>query len=200
MRCWCPAPSGRRARPATAPRAGSPRLCGAVAEQKPFSPTVFLHPQPRLPLAQALRDHAAAAMDVSDGLVGDFAKMMSASGCGGLVRAAQVPLSDAAAAAIAAEPALLADVLGGGDDYEIATAVPARRRAGVPCRCPGGGYRGRRDRRDLQGRWTRSSGSRRPAALSRPAQLQPLLSRRRLVQRPSNVLVLSHKVPTMACG
>lgn len=101
-----------------------PGFAALSAEQKAFLTDRFLHPQPRLPLAEALRDHAAAAMDVSDGLVGDFAKMMSASGCGGLVRAAQVPLSDAAAAAIAAEPALLADVLGGGDDYEIATAVP----------------------------------------------------------------------------
>ncbi|MGU3493995.1 thiamine-phosphate kinase [Xanthobacteraceae bacterium A53D] len=84
----------------------------------------FLHPQPRLALAEALRAHAACAMDISDGLVGDVAKMLAASGCGGLLRAAQVPLSDAARAAVAAEPALLGTILGGGDDYEIAATVP----------------------------------------------------------------------------
>ncbi|MFG1395525.1 thiamine-phosphate kinase [Roseixanthobacter pseudopolyaromaticivorans] len=102
----------------------------------------YLHPQPRLPLAGALRDHAAAGMDVSDGLIGDVAKMLSASGCGGRIFAARVPLSEAARAAIAAEPALFATALTGGDDYEIAATIPlaevdaflaAAQTAGVPC-------------------------------------------------------------------
>src|SRR5215217_7928762 len=42
----------------------------------------YLHPQPRHRLAAALRSHASAAMDVSDGLAGDLAKMMQASGVG----------------------------------------------------------------------------------------------------------------------
>ncbi|OYX86632.1 MAG: thiamine-phosphate kinase [Azorhizobium sp. 35-67-5] len=84
----------------------------------------YLHPQPRLALADALRAHAAAAMDVSDGLVGDIAKMLAASGCGGTLFAAQVPLSEAARAAISAEPALRATALSGGDDYEIAATIP----------------------------------------------------------------------------
>ncbi|MEP9370226.1 thiamine-phosphate kinase [Xanthobacter sp. VNH20] len=102
----------------------------------------YLHPRPRLPLAGALRDHAAAGMDVSDGLIGDVAKMLSASGCGGRIFAARVPLSTAARAAIAAEPALFATALTGGDDYEIAATIPfaevdaflaAALAAGVPC-------------------------------------------------------------------
>lgn len=84
----------------------------------------YLHPQPRLALADALRAHAASAMDISDGLVGDITKMLTASGCGGVLRTAQVPLSAAAQAAIALEPALLATALTGGDDYEIAATVP----------------------------------------------------------------------------
>lgn len=102
----------------------------------------YLHPQPRLALAGALRDHAAAGMDVSDGLVGDVAKMLSASGCGGRIFAARVPLSAAARAAISAEPALFATALTGGDDYEIAATLPlaeveaflaAARAVGIPC-------------------------------------------------------------------
>ncbi|MFG1428386.1 thiamine-phosphate kinase [Roseixanthobacter glucoisosaccharinicivorans] len=102
----------------------------------------YLHPQPRLALAGALRDHAAAGMDVSDGLVGDVAKMLAASGCGGRIHAGRVPLSAAARAAIAAEPALFATALTGGDDYEIAATLPfaevdaflaAAREAGIFC-------------------------------------------------------------------
>lgn len=42
----------------------------------------YLHPQPRLGLAAALQAHASAAMDVSDGLVGDLVKLLKASGAG----------------------------------------------------------------------------------------------------------------------
>lgn len=84
----------------------------------------YLIPQPRLALAEMLRTHATCAMDVSDGLVGDIAKMLAASGCGGWIESAAVPLSNAAAAVIAAEPDLMATALTGGDDYEIACTVP----------------------------------------------------------------------------
>lgn len=84
----------------------------------------YLHPQPRLALADALRAHAAAAMDVSDGLVGDLAKMLAASGCGGRIHAHRVPLSAAAAAAVGHDKALRMRTLTGGDDYEILACVP----------------------------------------------------------------------------
>ena len=79
----------------------------------------YLLPQPRNALAEAVLQHAAAAMDVSDGLVGDLAKLCRASAVAAEIDVARVPLSDAARAAIAAEPALLETVLTGGDDYEI---------------------------------------------------------------------------------
>ncbi len=41
----------------------------------------------------------------------------------------RVPLSAAARRLIAAEPALWANVLGGGDDYELVIAVPPRKRS-----------------------------------------------------------------------
>ncbi|MBY6241291.1 thiamine-phosphate kinase [Methylosinus sp. Sm6] len=97
-------------------------------------------PQPRLALAQTLRDHASAAMDVSDGLVGDLAKLLRASGASARVELSKIPLSAAAREAIAAEPGLFDRVVTGGDDYEIvlcaaseAAAALAReaRQAGV---------------------------------------------------------------------
>ncbi|WP_201860201.1 thiamine-phosphate kinase [Microvirga soli] len=86
----------------------------------------YLHPQPRHRLAAALRNHVSAAMDVSDGLAGDLAKMMKASGVTAIVEADQVPLSAAAARAIQESPDLLDLALTGGDDYEILCTVPEK--------------------------------------------------------------------------
>lgn len=83
----------------------------------------YLHPQPRLGLAAALQAHASAAMDVSDGLVGDLAKLLKASGAGAEVDLDAVPLSEAARAAIMADPALAELAWTGGDDYEILCTV-----------------------------------------------------------------------------
>ncbi|HEY1983055.1 MAG TPA: AIR synthase-related protein, partial [Xanthobacteraceae bacterium] len=81
--------------------------------------TRYLLPEPRNALAAAVLRHASAAMDVSDGLAGDLAKLCRASGVAADVDVARVPLSDAVRAAVAAEPALIETALSGGDDYEI---------------------------------------------------------------------------------
>jgi thiamine-monophosphate kinase len=83
----------------------------------------YLHPQPRTALAPAIRRHATSAMDVSDGLVGDFAHICEASGVSGEIEAERVPLSGAARATIAADPAALVVALTGGDDYEILATI-----------------------------------------------------------------------------
>ncbi len=89
--------------------------------------TRYLLPEPRNVLADAVLHHAAAAMDVSDGLVGDLAKLCRASGVAAEIDVARVPVSDAARAPIAADPALTETVLTGGDDYEIVlTLAPAK--------------------------------------------------------------------------
>ncbi len=79
----------------------------------------YLLPQPRNALAEAVLQHAAAAMDVSDGLAGDLAKLCRASSIAAAIDVSRVPLSDAARAAIVAAPELIETVLTGGDDYEI---------------------------------------------------------------------------------
>ena len=68
-------------------------------------------------------------MDVSDGLAGDFAKLCRASKVAAEIEVARVPLSDAAKAVLAAEPAMLETALTGGDDYEIVCTVPAGKAA-----------------------------------------------------------------------
>ncbi|WP_164940025.1 thiamine-phosphate kinase [Bradyrhizobium zhanjiangense] len=81
-------------------------------------------PQPRNVLAQAVRDHATAAMDVSDGLAGDLTKLCAASGVSATVEVANVPLSAAAASLIARNAVCVETLLAGGDDYEVLCTVP----------------------------------------------------------------------------
>jgi thiamine-monophosphate kinase len=81
-------------------------------------------PQPRNALASAIRAHAHAAMDVSDGLAGDLAKLCAASGVSAVIDLKSVPLSKAASAVLAAGAVGMAELISGGDDYEALCAVP----------------------------------------------------------------------------
>ncbi|MCP3372620.1 thiamine-phosphate kinase [Bradyrhizobium cajani] len=81
-------------------------------------------PQPRNLLAQAVRDLASAAMDVSDGLAGDLTKLCAASGVSATVNVAGVPLSAAAAGLVARNAVCVETLLAGGDDYEVLCTVP----------------------------------------------------------------------------
>jgi len=83
----------------------------------------YLRPDPRLALREALLAHASAAMDVSDGLVVDCARMCRASGVGGRIEAQHVPLSPAVQTLIQADAGAFECALTGGDDYEILAAI-----------------------------------------------------------------------------
>lgn len=83
----------------------------------------YLLPRPRNVIAEALRQHASAAMDVSDGLLGDLGKLCAASGLTAEIEAARVPLSDAARQALSVDPGLIETALSGGDDYEVVATV-----------------------------------------------------------------------------
>ncbi len=85
----------------------------------------YLRPRPRIKLAPIIAAHASAALDISDGLVGDFGKLCTASHVSGTIEEARVPLSDAAISALAHQPDLMETILSGGDDYEVLMTIPA---------------------------------------------------------------------------
>jgi thiamine-monophosphate kinase len=98
---------------------------GLVREQRDSLDARYLVPEPRIAIAEILRAHASAAMDVSDGLAGDLAKLCRASGVSAEIAVARVPLSDGVRAALAKEPGLIETIITGGDDYEVVACVPA---------------------------------------------------------------------------
>jgi thiamine-monophosphate kinase len=86
----------------------------------------FEYAEPRVQLGLSARGIASAAMDLSDGLVGDLPKLAQASALAACVSVEQLPLSAAMRATASAKQAL--DwALAGGDDYELLFAVPAER-------------------------------------------------------------------------
>jgi thiamine-monophosphate kinase len=99
--------------------------------ERALDPTQFaiaaerLHqPLPRNALGLALRGIASAAIDVSDGLLGDLGHILQQSGTGAVVHAAALPLGDALAQRDIHEQRAFA--LNGGDDYELCFCAPAK--------------------------------------------------------------------------
>jgi thiamine-monophosphate kinase len=84
----------------------------------------FLRPAPRLALVPAVRGHAHAAMDISDGLAKDLDRMCRASSVSALLDAAKLPLSASYRALRKRDPDAASTALFAGDDYEILAAVP----------------------------------------------------------------------------
>jgi thiamine-monophosphate kinase len=84
-------------------------------------------PQPRGAMAAIVRDHASAAMDVSDGLAGDLAKLCGVSGVSAAIDLESIPLSAAARDLAARGVVGMATLIAGGDDYEILCTVPEDR-------------------------------------------------------------------------
>ncbi|CDS53344.1 Thiamine-monophosphate kinase [Polaromonas sp. CG9_12] len=94
-------------------------------------------PTPRVALGQALRGVASAALDISDGLLGDLRHLLRASGVGAtldtsiaihLIAACAHP--DCATGLISLKNRLDC-VLAGGDDYELAFTAPVSARQAV---------------------------------------------------------------------
>ena len=101
-------------------------------------------PQPRVALGLALRGVASAAIDLSDGLVGDLGHVLRRSGVGAVIGVHRLPISPV----LARQPLVLQReyALAGGDDYELLFTAPAAAQArvlaasasaGVAVRCIG---------------------------------------------------------------
>lgn len=85
-------------------------------------------PLPRLALGSALVGVANAAIDLSDGLIGDLGHILARSRVGTTLEAGAIPVMPA----LRGHPDLLLDcVLAGGDDYELCFTAPSHRRADV---------------------------------------------------------------------
>ncbi len=104
-------------------------------------------PTPRVALGQALRGVASAALDISDGLLGDLRHLLKASGVGATldtsIATKLIAVCDhpAYANGLISLRKQLECVLAGGDDYELAFTAPvaaqgavqaAAQRAGTP--------------------------------------------------------------------
>jgi thiamine-monophosphate kinase len=102
---------------------------GLRVMQRALSPNDTLlaahrRPSPRVSTGQALLDAGVTgAMDVSDGLVADLAKLCRASGVGATIDSSRVPLASALHESFTEEEALLC-ALGGGEDYEVLFTGP----------------------------------------------------------------------------
>jgi thiamine-monophosphate kinase len=94
-----------------------------VAATAPMLIDAHLRPEPRVALGAALLDQSAsAAMDLSDGLLGDLPKILAASGVSARLDADAIPVAAAVRALFPDKWRELA--LRGGEDYELLFTVP----------------------------------------------------------------------------
>jgi thiamine-monophosphate kinase len=78
-------------------------------------------------MAEIVRNHASAAMDVSDGLAGDLTKLCGVSGVSAVIDLPSIPLSSAARDLVSRGVVGLETLIAGGDDYEILCTLPEDR-------------------------------------------------------------------------
>jgi thiamine-monophosphate kinase len=91
----------------------------------------FLRPSARIDKGRELAGLASAAIDVSDGLVGDLAKLLDASGAGGELDIGRLPLADELIGYCGKPPQAILFALTGGDDYELCFTAPADAVTGI---------------------------------------------------------------------
>ena len=83
----------------------------------------FNRPVPRVAAGIALRNIASAAIDLSDGLVGDLSHLLKESGVGANIDLEALPLSESLQAECSPEQAI-DYALSAGDDYELCFTIP----------------------------------------------------------------------------
>jgi len=124
---------------------GDARLALSALQGQTALPAALLHaaqlrleqPTPRVALGMALRGVASAALDVSDGLLGDLGHLLEASRVGARVNTENTTHLIAARAYLESVGADFNDeflqqcTLAGGDDYELVFTAPATARDAV---------------------------------------------------------------------
>lgn len=101
-----------------------------VPDRNDYLQSRFNRPSARVRLGQALTGLASAAIDISDGLYSDIAKLLDKSGAGGVIETRLIPLSSELKS-YCGDDAALKIALAGGDDYELCFTVPAVAEAAV---------------------------------------------------------------------
>lgn len=81
-------------------------------------------PQPRVEMSKLVAKYATAAMDVSDGFVGDLEKLCSASNVNASINLNDIPISKQARIQLSNHNVTVTSLITGGDDYELLIAVP----------------------------------------------------------------------------
>ena len=84
----------------------------------------FFRPTARVDIGQAIMDYASSSIDISDGLIGDVKKIMSASDVGALINIEDIPLSKEMLKIYEPKKSQTF-ALSGGDDYELLFTAPA---------------------------------------------------------------------------
>lgn len=84
----------------------------------------YKEPSPRSLHYKVIRKYARAAADISDGLIADLGHIAKASNCGMAIEFKEWPFSKPAQTLIKQGKIMPAQLLSGGDDYELALAVP----------------------------------------------------------------------------
>lgn len=98
------------------------------ADHNQFLLERYLLPQPRNIFTPLLSGLAHAGIDISDGLVADLGHILETSAVGAEIHLADIPLSDAAKALQQLQQLDIADLISGGDDYELLlSCAPAHR-------------------------------------------------------------------------
>ena len=104
---------------------------GEIADPTGELARAYRLPEPALHLRSALRAHASAAADVSDGLIADALHIAEASGCALVIDLDRMPVSVPAQRWLTAQPdlaqAMLALATGGDDSRRLGAATVAGR-------------------------------------------------------------------------
>jgi thiamine-monophosphate kinase len=102
------------------------KLWGLSEEDVAFLVDCYRRPTPNDNLILLVRNFAQAAIDVSDGLIGDVEKLCGVSHVGARIESGRLPFSEAARKVLTREPDLLPVLITAGDDYAVVVAVSER--------------------------------------------------------------------------